>query len=211
MMASFMANFFPGGSRDKSSEERPKTPGAGNDFVNPTSTPQGSPSKKTTIPGAHDLPEVFENALKLNPPHTLESPLKLGRPQSVITTPVSPTKPKPNPLEEASPNVDDSILHRSGISSGSPLKKQQGQENTPPSSRLGGTDSPSQHSHAALSRHELYQTRDRPTTPAKKFNTSRALTAEELEILQRPNVRRLTNVTQLCMRPLRRLLKINDR
>ena len=56
-----------------------------------------------------------------------------------------------------------------------------------------------QASHAALSRNELYQpTRERPNTPnVKKFNTSRGLTPEELEVLKRPNVRRLVNVTQL--------------
>ncbi|OAA63587.1 serine/threonine-protein kinase [Niveomyces insectorum RCEF 264] len=72
------------------------------------------------------------------------------------------------------------------------------------------TGSGIQYNHAAMSRHELYQpTRDRDrdrdrdrehrlTAPsAKKFNTSRGLTAEELEILKRPNVRRLVNVTQL--------------
>ena len=83
-------------------------------------------------------------------------------------------------------------------SSGSPLRKQ-GQENTPPSVARGGHAEPShQPSHAALSRQEPYQLRDRPSTPARKFNTQRGLTAEELEILQKPNVKRLVNVTQLC-------------
>lgn len=200
-MASFMANLFPGGSKEKRGNDRPSTPVTdNNNFINPVSTPQGSPSKRTTIPGAHDLPDVFDNALRLNTAPGLESPVKLGRPQSVITTPLSPTKSKPNPLDEASPNVDDSVLHRAAVSGGSPLKRQQGQENTPPVARGGGTDSPAPQSQAALSRH-LYQTRDRPTTPAKKFNNTRALTAEEREILQRPQVRRLVNVTQLCKSP----------
>ncbi|KAG7106401.1 Serine/threonine-protein kinase sid2 like [Verticillium longisporum] len=198
-MASFMSNFFPGGSKEKLGSERPTTPTGDNssNFVNPVSTPQGSPSKRTLPPGAHELPEAFENAMKLNALPALESPVKLGRPQSVITTPQSPGKNRPNPLDEASPNVDDSILHRSAVSTGSPLKKQHGQENAPPSGRLGGGyDSPAQ-GQTPVSRHDRFQTRDRPSTPAKKFNTSRALTPEELEILQRPNVRRLVNVTQL--------------
>ncbi|CRK31929.1 hypothetical protein BN1708_018882, partial [Verticillium longisporum] len=146
-MASFMSNFFPGGSKEKLGSERPTTPTGDNssNFVNPVSTPQGSPSKRTLPPGAHELPEAFENAMKLNALPALESPVKLGRPQSVITTPQSPGKNRPNPLDEASPNVDDSILHRSAASTGSPLKKQHGQENAPPSGRLGGGyDSPAQ-------------------------------------------------------------------
>jgi cell cycle protein kinase DBF2 len=32
----------------------------------------------------------------------------------------------------------------------------------------------------------------------RKYNTQRGLNPEELEILQKPNVKRLANVTQLC-------------
>ncbi|EFX02623.1 serine/threonine-protein kinase [Grosmannia clavigera kw1407] len=54
------------------------------------------------------------------------------------------------------------------------------------------------HNHAALSRHEMYQTKERPMmATVKRFNTSRGLTADELEILKRPNIRRMVNVTQL--------------
>lgn len=197
-MASFMSSFFPGG-KDKAAAEspsspRPQTPSRPNSFINPTSTPQGSPSKKTAPPGAHDLPSAFESAMTLNPAGP-ESPLKLTRPQSVITTPLSPGKSNAQPFDESS-IVDDSVIHK-GPAPGSPLKKQ-GQENTPPISRLAVTDSPHQHNHAALSRQQLYEPKDRPNTPAKKFNTSRGLTAEEREILQKPNVRRMVNVTQLC-------------
>jgi len=193
-MASFMANLLSG-SKDKSASNlpRPKTPGAENDFINPTSTPQGSPSKKTTVPGAHDLSTAFDSGTKLGP-SVLDSPIKLGRPQSVIT-PLAPGKTNIQPVEDGSTIVDDSVVHKGGVPPGSPLKNA-GQENTPPP-RLGGTDSPLQHSHAALHRQELYQS-SRPLTPAKKFNTSRGLTPEELEILQKPNVKRLVNVTQLC-------------
>lgn len=197
-MASFMSSFFPGGKAANASGEnstsRPATPSTKLDnFLNPVSTPQGSPSKKTNPPGAHDLPSAFESALNLNNP-TIEPPLRLGRPQSVVT-PLAPGKTKTQPLDESSPNVDESVVHKSRP--GSPNKKQ-GQENTPPTSRLAALESPHQHSHAAVTRQQLYEQRDRPTTPAtKRFNTHRGLTVEEREILQKPNVKRLVNVTQL--------------
>ncbi|POR39244.1 Serine/threonine-protein kinase sid2 [Tolypocladium paradoxum] len=196
-MASFMANFFPGG-KDKSSSDvaaRPCTPKRSNNnsFINPP-TPQGSPSKKMIPPGAHDLPTAFESAMTLNP-GGIEAPLRLTRPQSLVT-PLSPGRTNAQPLDEASLNVDESVIHKAPAPGG-PLRKQ-GQENTPPTSRLAGTDSPHQHNHAAISRQQLYEPKERPVTPAaKKFNTSRGLTAEEREILDKPHVKRLVNVTQL--------------
>lgn len=124
----------------------------------------------------------------------MDAPVKLTRPQSVIT-PLSSGKTNAQPLDESCINIDESIIHKTS-SPGSPLKRQ-GQENTPPPSRLGLTDSPAQHSYAARSRQQLYETKDRPMTSHKKFNTSRGLTAEEREILQKPGVKRLVNVTQL--------------
>jgi cell cycle protein kinase DBF2 len=50
---------------------------------------------------------------------------------------------------------------------------------------------------AAISRQEQYQSRDQPQI-TKKYNTQRGLTPDELEILHKPNVKRLANVTQLC-------------
>ena len=193
-MASFMSSFFPGG-KEKGQADRPGTPTKTNSFLNPTSTPQGSPSKKTVPPGAHDLPVAFDN-MNLNSTG-LESPIKLGRPQSMVA-PLSPGRSNVNPFDDSTVSVDDSVIHKLKTP-GSPSKKQ-GQENTPPLSRLGAAaDSPLYQSHAALSRQQHYEPRDRPTTPAaKKFNTSRGLTAEEREILQKPHVRRLVNVTQLC-------------
>lgn len=195
-MASFMSNFFPGG-RDKpiESSARPTTPIKHNSFVEPTTTPNGSPSKKTIPPGAHNLLSTFDNGPNINA-SAFEAPVKL-RPQSVISTaPLSPGKTKAQPLDQSNLNVDESVVHKSH-SSGIPLRKQ-GQENTPPSFRMGGNDAPVQHSHAALTRQQLYEPRERPTTPAKRFNTARGLTPEEREILQKPSVRRLVNVTQLC-------------
>ncbi len=183
--------------------EIPSTP-TRNDFINPVSTPQGSPSKKTIPPGAHDLTSTFDNALKLNT-GALDSPIRLGRPLTQNnSSPLSPTKGNLQPTDDlssanASPSVDESIIHKTSASPGSPLKKQQGQENTPPS-RIPVADSLYQHNHAAVSRQEIYHLREgKPHTPTKKFNTHRGLTPEELEILKKPSVRRLVNVTQLCM------------
>ncbi|KAK7757643.1 serine/threonine-protein kinase dbf2 [Diatrype stigma] len=204
-MASFITSMFPSQGKDLKSPitERPDTPGTPtrNNFLNPVSTPQGSPSKKTVPPGAHDLPTAFDSALNLKT-SALDSPIKLGRPQSQIITPLSPAKGNLQPTEDVSPangspRVDESIIHKSGSSPGSPLKKQQGQENTPPS-RIPVAEPLHQHNHAAASRQEVYNLRERPhTATTKKFNTHRGLTPEELETLKKPSVRRLVNVTQL--------------
>lgn len=90
----------------------------------------------------------------------------------------------------SSGGVDDSILHKPAVAPGSPLRKQ-GKENTPPGSRQGLE---SAQNLAAISRQEPYQ----PQQTTRKYNTQRGLTAEELEILHKPNVKRLANVTQLC-------------
>ncbi|KXJ94166.1 kinase-like domain-containing protein [Microdochium bolleyi] len=201
-MASFISSIFPGGgSKDSAhpSLERPSTPTdngtAANNFVDPPATPLGSPSKKTVPPGANDLPEAFDNALRLNA-GGLGSPVKLGRPQSSAgpLSPVGKTNLQP-PADDsyfgnASSVVDDSVLHKTPQSA--PARKQ-GQENTPPS-RI-----PVQHNQAAMSRQQAYNPRDsRPlTASAKKFNTARGLTPEELEILKKPSIKRLVNVTQL--------------
>lgn len=186
--------------------DRPSTPNR-NSFITPVHTPQGSPSKNRMPPGAHDLPVAFENAMKLTPGNS-GSPTKSGRP-GTSGTPLSPGKSNALAVDDSyfgSASADDSVLHKSAISPGSPLR-QQGQENTPPSSRLG---EPSlAQNPAALSRHELYQPRDQPSQATKKYNTQRGLTAEELEILQKPNVKRLANVTQLCRSPLHNIHNIS--
>ncbi|KAM0245243.1 hypothetical protein ACHAQJ_010614 [Trichoderma viride] len=219
-MASFMSSFFPGStstSTSTSSSTRDKAPLAGdavprpvtptmnniNSFINPLNTPLGSPSKKTIPPGAHDLPTVFDTAMSLNS-SGFEAPIRLTRPQSVIA-PLSPGKPSSRdalqspvqPREDLTVAVEGSVAPRGRASPGSP-RKRQAQENAPPVPRLAAHDQDRQphHSHAALSRQQLYETRERPIT-AKRFNTARGLTAEEREILQRPNVRRMVNVTQL--------------
>lgn len=201
-MANFVANLLSGGgNKPADPAPRPTTPmkrEQKQDFLDPPATPQGSPSKKTTIPGANDLPSAFDSALKLNNAPVLESPVKLTRPQSVVT-PLSPGKGNAQPLEDSfGSNVDDSVVHKSGRASPASPPKKRGVENTPPPSRLALFEASHQHNQAAISRHEVYQS-SRPATPAKRFNTARGLTPEELEILKKPNVRRMVNVTQLCM------------
>jgi cell cycle protein kinase DBF2 len=175
--------------------ERPSTPGQHN-FITPVSTPQGSPSKNRHPPGANDLPNAFENAMKLNPV-SLGSPTKSSRP----LTANSPGRQNALAMDEsyftgAGTAVDDSVVHKA-VSPGSPLRKQ-GQENTPPASRQGQDSSQNM---AAMSRQEHYQPKDQGgpmTSRTAKYNTQRGLTAEEREILNKPNVKRLANVTQLC-------------
>ncbi|KAK1758432.1 Serine/threonine-protein kinase sid2 [Echria macrotheca] len=198
-MASFMSTFFPGGKQERS-DARPTTPTKGarpNDFITPISTPQGSPSKKTVPPGANELPVALES-MKLSAPSALESPVKLTRPLGA-STPLSPGKSNLQNIDETSVLVDNSVIHKGTPTGGSALRGH-GQENTPP---VQGRDTPTepaptyQPSHAALSRQELYHARERPSPTVKRFNTQRGLTAEELEILQKPNIKRLVNVTQL--------------
>ncbi|KAK0655993.1 serine/threonine-protein kinase sid2 [Cercophora newfieldiana] len=198
-MASFMSSFFPGGKQEKN-DGRPTTPTKGssaNNFITPMSTPQGSPSKKTVPPGANELPVAIES-MKLTTASALDSPVKLSRPQGAAT-PLSPGKSNLQSIDDGSPSVDNSIIHKGTSSTGSPLRNQ-GQENTPPVHTRDAPTQPApiyQPSHAATSRQELYQMRERPSPTVKRFNTQRGPTPEELEILQKPNIKRLVNVTQL--------------
>lgn len=187
-----MSNFrFSAGGKDNVNKidlGRPSTP-IRNNFVEPVSTPMGSPSKRTLPPGANDLPQAMESHLKLNS-NVFDTPIKLGRPQSVIHA-LSPGKANIYP-----PDLDFTTSSLVDERPSSPLKHQ-GQENTPPTASKHGHSQSVQHNHAALSRQDIYQS-TRPAPPAKKFDTSRGLTQEERELLKKPNVRRLVNVTQLC-------------
>lgn len=197
-MASFMSTFFPGGKQQDKNDARPTTPTKGGSFITPASTPQGSPSKKTIPPGANELPAAIES-MRLTPASLLDSPVKLIRPPGTAAAPLSPGKSNLQHIDDASPSVDSSIIHKGASTAGSPLRNQ-GQENTPPSHFRDAPAQPPpiyQQSHAAVSRQELYQARERPSPTVKRFNTQRGLTPEELEILQKPNIKRLVNVTQL--------------
>lgn len=192
-----MANMFANNvARDNGSNAdfgRPSTP-TQNTFVEPADTPAGSPSKRSFPPGAHELSLAQESHQKLNA-NVFDTPIRLGRPQSVIR-PLSPGKLSnvQNADDESTitPQANETALQKSSPST--PLKHQ-GQENTPPTAIKQGLGVLP--SHAALSRQENYQG-SRSAPPAKKFDTSRGLSDQEREILQKPNVRRMVNVTQLC-------------
>lgn len=169
---------------------RPQTPPQ-QWFTSPSQTPQGSPSKKQVPPGANSLSDIFDKALKLTP-ITVLSPSKAGRPQQ--SSPVLSPKGRNVPTDDSSLNgMDDSVLHRDSFSiPGSPTRKSN-KENAPPGSRQG-KEAPYLQSSAAASRQELYQPRER-----KGYEAQKGPTVEELEKLQKPQVKRLANVTQLCM------------
>lgn len=155
-------------------------------FTSPYNTPQGSPSKNKLPPGAIDLPNVFENAMKLEP----SDPTKGGRLQ---LSPHSPNKGGRHDIDES---IDDLTLRQEYTSGpGSPTRKSN-KENTPPGTRQAKPATPNQ---AAVSRQEPYQSREASDTAGKgRYNPNRGLTPEELEKLQLPKVKRLANVTQLC-------------
>ena len=166
--------------------ELPQTP-SHNSFTSPISTPQGSPSKNRLPPGANDLPNVFDNAMKLTP----SSPTKIGRLQ------LAPHSPNKSNRQAGDDNLESSVLHQEySLTPGSPLRKSN-KENTPPGIRgKEGSYTPNQ---AAVSRQEPYQTRETTDTTGRgRYNPNRGLTPEELEKLQLPKVKRLANVTQLC-------------
>lgn len=228
-MSSFITNLFPSAqagkhdnilpvpppplhtrsSQNESLGDRPSTPVNRSNFINPVSTPQGSPSKNRNPPGANELPTAFDTAMKLTPAN-LSSPTKTGR--VPIGNPLTPGKgPNANAVDEyfnnSTGNTDESIIQKSSVPSGSPVRRQGKENNTPQAARQPDSptlnpatiprDAPSLNQ-AAISRQELYQTREIPAPPTRKYNTQRGLTAEELEILHKPNVKRLANVTQLC-------------
>lgn len=201
-MASFMSSFFPSGKQQDKPDERPTTPTKGsvaNNFTTPISTPQGSPSKKTVPPGANELPTSIDN-MKLSATSIFDSPVKLNRPQGGSSIPLSTGRTNLQIIDEGSPSIENSIIHKGTSAAGSPPKGQS-KENTPPVITRTAPTEPAptyQPSHAALSRQDGYHLRERPAATVKRFNTQRGLTAEELEILQKPNIKRLVNVTQLC-------------
>ena len=154
-------------------------------FTSPYTTPQGSPSKSKLPPGANELPNVFDSAMVLEP----GSPTKGGR---ALLGPGSPNKSARQGMEEATDDTTNRPY--SIIGPGSPARKK-GKENTPPST-THAKPSPNQ---AAVQRQEPYQARDTDSGTKQKYQPQRGLTPEELEKLQMPKVKRLTNVTQLCM------------
>ena len=162
-------------------------------FVSPSETPQGSPSKKQLPQGAHDLPNVFDNALKLNPTQG-----NIPKPTGQASTPHSPTSPTKGsrmPLSDHPVNDFRNSVIQDGNFSKQAVQGVRGNENTPPGGQRPHQDSPFTNQ-AALSRKDAYQTKSyqAPSTRSTPFR----LTPEELEKAQKPSVRRLANVTQLC-------------
>ncbi|CAL8574886.1 serine/threonine-protein kinase dbf2 [Xanthoria parietina] len=160
--------------------ERPQTPTSAG-FTSPYATPQGSPSKKLLPPGANDLPNVFDNAMKLAP----SSPTKAARQQ---LTPHSPNKANRQPLDE---HTNDSLPTPASPS------RQSNKENALSGIRQTKETvlNPNQ---AAISRQEPYMSRENSEQSTKtRYNLQRGLTPEELEKCQSPKVKRLVNVAQL--------------
>ncbi|PYI21701.1 kinase-like protein [Aspergillus violaceofuscus CBS 115571] len=158
--------------------DRPSTP-ANTAFTSPVQTPQGSPSKNRLPPGAIDLPNVFEKALKLNP----TSPAK--------NTNNHYNHPMFSP-PRAGEDFNESVIRQPPAS---PTRRSN-KENTPPNSTRFAKDLGPNPAAAAISRNELYQTRDLESIQRRQV-PMRGLTPEELEKLQNPRVKRLVNVTQL--------------
>nr|POE79496.1 serine/threonine-protein kinase sid2 [Quercus suber] len=167
--------------------EQPGTPTRDRDaFISPVQTPQGSPSKNRMPPGAFDLPDVFSNAMKLLP--TVGQPNTKAL-QSKSQAPVSPKKAENDPF--SGQDV------KAGLP-GSPQRKQ-GKENTPPSPQRPQVQQTNSFlNQAAASRRELYHPREEHSpTRQQKQTISGALSAEDIEKLHKPSVKRLANVTQL--------------
>lgn len=155
-------------------------------FTSPSQTPQGSPSKHQMPPGAHDLPNAFDNAMRLIPP-TAGPPSNIGRSQTN-----SPTK-SGIPIAEDNYIVDFPDYSAAGAGPGSPTRKSN-KENTPPGIRPSPKKEPSYINQAAQSRQEAYKTREE----APRQTIQRGLSQEDLDKLQKPSIKRLANVTQLC-------------
>jgi cell cycle protein kinase DBF2 len=161
-------------------QDRPQTP-TQNGFTSPMQTPTGSPSKKQLPPGANDLPNVFETAMKLAPMTPSKGQTKSPSKQALSIADDNITR---DPFSE-------SVQHNAVP--GSPTRKSN-KENTPPGGYNAAKSPGVQQNQAAISRQEAYQPVDTKRGPAQ----TRGLTAEELQKLQLPKVKRLANVTQLC-------------
>ncbi|KAF2635032.1 kinase-like protein [Massarina eburnea CBS 473.64] len=168
---------------------RPGTPSQ-EAFTSPQQTPLGSPSKRHQPPGAFDLPNVFENAMKLLP--TIGSPAK--------SKPGTPTAPNKS-IVQTPDDSDYSSQDLTTLAPASPARKsnkssKSNKENTPPGSRPGLQKESSYVTHAAQSRQEPYRARDADQSQ-RYYHGQQRLSPEELEKARKPAVKRLANVTQL--------------
>ena len=182
----------------------PTTPGRNAiAFFPPNATPQGSPSKGTLPPGARELPNLFDNALRLEPP----SPTKAGRGGSPTRTHLSVGSPnkgaKPSTPDGSAVGNETGLFHHDvSKMPGSPLRE--GQENTPPGGRPFKEFAPSP-TQAAIARQEQYQPSSQPSWMGSRtrYNPMQVLTPEEKEKLNLPKVKRLANVAQICEKSTR--------
>src|SRR2546430_13482153 len=158
-------------------------------FASPQQTPQGSPSKNVVPPGAYDLPNVFDNAMKLQPMMS-GSPTRNARQQLVET---SPQRNSMLVIEDT--YAMDLPDYGQAAMPGSPTRKSN-KENTPPGIRPALKKDSNFLGHAAQSRQEVYKTRE--AAESRTQYIQRGLSAEDIEKLQKPSVKRLANVTQLC-------------
>lgn len=162
-------------------------------FTSPSQTPQGSPSKKQQPQGSNELPDIFENALKLNP--TQGNALNQTTQSPPSSSPTSPTKGGRAPLSDHAINDFRNSVIQDGKALKHTLGGAKGNENTPPGTPRAAQDSPFTNQ-AAVSRHDAYQRKpyQGPTTRSMHMG----LSSDDMEKLQTPSVRRLANVTQLC-------------
>ena len=169
--------------------QTPGTPTGPSGFTSPPQTPQGSPSKNRQPPGANDLPNVFENAMKLMPPAN-GSPSKANR---------QPQPPNKNFNEDpAYPRYDDSSsIDSAAVTPGSPTRHSN-KENTSPGSKSPLQKTDSSHNQAAANRQAPYKQRDHLELSQQQQTGSRGPSPLEWEKLQKPSVKRLANITQLC-------------
>jgi cell cycle protein kinase DBF2 len=195
--------------------QRPATPPAVHyaDFINPQHTPQGSPSKSQAPPGAvYDLPASFDASLRLAPASTPLLPPPSAVSARAAPAPVIPTA-------QAAPTAAAMALAMSTAMPHSNAGADR-KENTPPGATTAGNVSPGRGgtalpqpsspkkdafmTQAAASRAEPY--RAPPVAPpasgaltaGRPSYIQRGLSPEDMEKLQKPAVRRLANVTQLC-------------
>jgi cell cycle protein kinase DBF2 len=155
-----------------------------NDFVTPQQTPQGSPSKNLAPPGAFDLPPAFDSSMRLLP--------TTGK--AVGQQPSSPTKQLP---PSRLPLLSPTKVGAGAQTPGSPTRNK---ENTPPTiPRSPKKEQGAFLTQAAQSRAQPYRTRDAAElAPPRPAYVQRGLSAEDIEKLQQPSLKRLANVTQLC-------------
>lgn len=166
------------------------TPTGQSGFTSPPQTPQGSPSKNRQPPGANDLPNVFENAMKLMPSAT-------GSPSKANRQPQSPAKNLNEDSTYPRHNDYSADIDSTAVRPGSPTR-QSNKENTSPGSRSPLQKQDSSYNQAAASRQAPYKQREQLEVSNQQQTISRGPSPLEMEKLQKPSVKRLANITQLC-------------